>query len=150
MRHRLLLPLALFICAITTDRLWAEDAKKDSKKDTMQLLKTFRDEFIAVTPGKGRFPANFEMGTATGDKTQQPAHKVTLRTAFHIAKYEVPQNLWEAVMGSNPSRWKGPRNSVEMLSLDEAIAFCEKATLDMRKAKLIGAKQAIRLPSEAE
>jgi hypothetical protein len=40
----------------------------------------------------------------------------------------VPQNLWEAVMGSNPSRWKGPRNSAEMFTIDETEAFCQKAT----------------------
>ena len=40
-----------------------------------------------------------------------------------MARYEVPQNLWQAVMGENPSRWKGPRNSVEMVGYDDAIEF---------------------------
>ncbi len=53
-------------------------------------------------------------------------------------------------METNPSRWKGPRNSVEMLSYDEAVEFCEKATRLMRDARLITAEQVIRLPSEAE
>jgi formylglycine-generating enzyme required for sulfatase activity len=53
-------------------------------------------------------------------------------------------------MGDNPSKWKGPRNSVEMLSYDEALEFCRKSTALMRAAKLITDKQAIRLPSEAE
>ena len=51
------------------------------------------------------------------------ARDVALTRKFSIAKYEVPQNLWEAVMGNNPSKWKGERsqrNSVEMLSLAEA------------------------------
>jgi formylglycine-generating enzyme required for sulfatase activity len=114
------------------------------------LLKTFRQEFIAITPGEGRFPESFTMGSSEGPSNQRPAHKVTLGRAFHIARYEVPQNLWEAVMGSNPSKWKGPRNSVEMLSFDEAGEFCRKATELMRSAGLIDGNQVIRLPTEAE
>ena len=69
---------------------------------------------------------------------------------IHVAKYEVPQNLWTAVLGGNPSRWKGPRNSVERLSFDDAKAFCRKVTDRLRAAKLIGPEQAVRLPSEQE
>jgi formylglycine-generating enzyme required for sulfatase activity len=67
-----------------------------------------------------------------------------------VAKYEVTQELWEKVMGSNPSKWKGRRNSVEMLSFAEAVEFCEKATARLREAKLIGAEDVVRLPTEAE
>ncbi|MGI8981499.1 MAG: SMP-30/gluconolactonase/LRE family protein [Pirellulaceae bacterium] len=108
------------------------------------LLKTFREEFIAVTPGEGKFPKSFKMGE--GEKVRE----VTLGRKFQIAKYEVPQNLWEAVLGSNPSKWKGKRNSVEMLSLAEANAFCKKATELMRAAKLIESGEEIRLPTEEE
>ncbi len=112
------------------------------------LLATFRAEFVAITPGEGRFPATFRMGS---DKAQEgPVHEVTMSQPFWMAKYEVPQNLWQAVMGSNPSRWKGPRNSVEMLDYDEAVAFCEQVTKLLREAKLIEADQVVRLPTEAE
>ncbi len=125
------------------------------------LLKTFRSEFIDLTPGQGGFPADFEMGrddkmdqaSEKGQGTEpaeRPRHRVTLAAPFAIAKYEVPQNLWQAVMGSNPSRWTGPRNSVEMLTWDEAVEFCRRATEQMRAAKLITAEQVVRLPSEAE
>ena len=116
----------------------------------LALLKTFRDEFILVTPGEGAFPAKFTMGSTGGPENERPAHEVTLQHRFHIAAYEVPQNLWEAVMGANPSKWKGPRNSVEMLSYDDAVEFCRRATDELRKAGLIEPKQVIRLPSEAE
>ena len=53
-------------------------------------------------------------------------------------------------MGSNPSRWKGPRNSVEELTFNDAQKFCITATRMMRTAKLISKDQEIRLPSEAE
>ncbi|HET6878561.1 MAG TPA: formylglycine-generating enzyme family protein [Pirellulales bacterium] len=114
------------------------------------LLKTFREEFIAVTPGKGDFPASFTMGDNDGPAPERPAHQVSIEHAYEIARYEVPQNLWEAVMGQNPSRWKGKRNSVEMLSYDEALDFCRRITNALRQAKLIAEDEVVRLPSEAE
>ena len=68
----------------------------------MKLLKTFREEFVAITPGRGKFPKSFEMGRGEGGQDEErPAHEVSFNYNFHVAKYEVPQNLWEAVMGSN-------------------------------------------------
>ena len=93
------------------------------------LLKTFREEFVEIKAGK------------LGD--------VDI-VAYRMAKYEVPQNLWETVTGANPSRWKGKRNSVEMLSFDDAVAFCKKTTELLRAAKLIDADRVVRLPTEAE
>ena len=119
-------------------------------EEQLALLKTFHSEFVHITPGEGKFPNSFVMGAKDGPADQQPAHEVTFDYDFHIAKYEVPQNLWQAVLGENPSRWKGKRNSVEMLSHAEAVAFCKKATALMRGAKLIGEDEVVRLPSEAE
>jgi len=93
-----------------------------ASQDQPALLKTFREEFVSIKA----------------------------EPVYLVAKYEVPQNLWESVMGSNPSKWKGMRNSVEMLSFDEAVGFCKKATELMRAAKLIDADQVVRLPTEAE
>ena len=118
--------------------------------DQLKVLKTFHAEFIAITPGEGKFPESFVMGSGEGPENQQPAHEVTFGYNFYIAKYEVPQNLWQAVMGSNPSRWKGERNSVEMLTHADAVLFCKKTTDFMQAAELIGEGEVIRLPSEAE
>ena len=122
----------------------------DPEPTRAELLQVFRDEFIAITPGEGKFPQSFAMGRADGSDAERPVHKVSFAHKFEIAKYEVPQNLWEAVMGTNPSRWKGKRNSVEMLSFADAIEFCRKTTELMREAKLISKDQVIRLPSESE
>jgi formylglycine-generating enzyme required for sulfatase activity len=119
--------------------------------DREALLKTFRGEFVLVTPGKNGFGTGFTMGRGVGGRdSERPPRQVTLKHDFYVARYEVPQILWEAVMGSNPSRWKGARNSVEMISYDEAVRFCERVTALMRESKLIEAKQIVRLPSEAE
>lgn len=112
--------------------------------DEAALLKTFREEFVSIAPGTDRFPAKLEIGTGASKRT------LTAPPAYSIAKYEVPQNLWEKVMGSNPSKWKGPRNSVEMLSFSEAQEFCKRVTEKLREAKLIESTQTVRLPTEVE
>ncbi len=115
------------------------------------LFKRFVDEFVPVTPGQGKFPTSFVMGSGKdGPAEEQPAHKVTFAKPFALAKYEVTQELYEAVAGNNPSRWQGPRNSVEKVSWDEAVAFCRKVTEELRRRKLLGKGEVIRLPSEAE
>lgn len=118
--------------------------------DKEALLKTFVSEFVSITPGKGQFPASFQMGDPKGMPNEQPQHLVQMKRDFAIAKYEVPQNLYEAVKGTNPSRWKGKRNSVEMMSWDEANEFCKQITKLLHDRKLIEADDVIRLPTEAE
>ena len=115
-----------------------------------KLLKTFRAEFVQITPGRGEFSEQFMMGDQGGTAAERPPHRVAIQHDFHIAKYEVPQNLWESLMGENPSRWKGARNSVEMVSHDEAVEFCRRATELLRSAQLIAGDETIRLPTEAE
>ncbi len=114
------------------------------------IMKRFVDEFVTLTPGQGKFTASFGMGSNNGPADEQPAHKVTLAAPFAIDRYEVTQELYQAVMSVNPSRWKGPRNSVEMTSWDEAVEFCRKVTAALRQRKLIRADEEIRLPTEAE
>ena len=116
----------------------------------LKLLFTFRNEFVAITPGTGNFPKTFRMGQPDGAPSTRPPHQVAFDYCFEVAKYEVPQNLWHAVMGSEPSRWEGPRNSVERVSFLEAREFCSRVTRLLREAQLIQAGEVVRLPSEAE
>lgn len=121
----------------------------DPNPEQIELLKVFRSEFVELTPGSGAYAKVFQMGSSA-EKQASPVRSVTIGYSFSMAKYEVPQNLWMAVMGVNPSRWTGPRNSVEMLTFEDAQKFCQRATELMRAAKLIRADELIRLPSEAE
>lgn len=139
--------LALAAIVYADDKAAVDAAGKPGQTD---LLKLFKSEFVAITPGEGKFPATFTMGSKAGLTQEQPAHTVTLGKPFQIAKYEVTQNLYEAVMGTNPSKWKGPRNSAENFTFADAQKFCRTATELMRAQKLIGAADEIRLPTEAE
>jgi len=118
-------------------------------EDSTDPLAEFVTEFVVITPGEGVFPSRFERGSKDA-RASQPVHEVRMTEAFSIAKYEVPQNLYEQVMGVNPAKWKGPRNSVEMLTPADARTFCEKATQQLRERKLIKDGEEIRLPTEAE
>ncbi len=142
--------LASFVALIGASSVSAADKDGSLSDAQVKLLKTFHKEFVEITPGKGKFPKSFQMGAAGGRKSEGPAREVTLGDSFHFAKYEVPQNLYEAVMGNNPSRWKGPRNSVEEFTYDQAVDFCAKISIMLRKAKLISSEEQVRLPTEAE
>ena len=51
---------------------------------------------------------------------------MTITKPFYLGKYEVTQEQWEAVMGSNPSLFKGPKNPVEIVSWDDCQPFLAK------------------------
>src|SRR5439155_12257905 len=96
-------------------RLVAVNRQKPATDEKDRVLRVFLDEFVTLTPGKGRFPASFRMGSAEKDapSSEKPAHTVTFERSFAVAKFEVTQELYETVTGRNPSRWKGRGNSVE-------------------------------------
>ncbi|MFM8332300.1 MAG: SUMF1/EgtB/PvdO family nonheme iron enzyme [Candidatus Methylumidiphilus sp.] len=91
----------------------------------------------------------FQMGCGPKDgecrDDEKPRHAVTLGS-FAIAKTEVTQGQWKAVMGSNPSSFKdcGDDCPVESVSWDDAQAFIEKLN------KLTQHRYGFRLPTEAE
>ena len=73
---------------------------------------------------------------------EEPVHQVTLTNDYYIGKYEVTQALWQAVMGSNPSKYKGDNLPVEMVSWNDCQEFISKLN------SMTGRK--FRLPTEAE
>ncbi len=74
-------------------------------------------------------------------------HTVTLTKPFSIGVHQVTQSQYETVMGSNPSKYKGANNPVEMVRWDDAVAFCEKlSALPAERA----AGRVYRLRTEAE
>ena len=70
---------------------------------------------------------------------------MTITKPFYLGKYEVTQEQWEAVMGSNPSNFKGPKNPVEQVSWDDCQEF-----LDKLNAKAGGQGGKFVLPTEAQ
>ena len=83
----------------------------------------------------------FQMGSNDGDYDEKPVHSVTL-SDYYIGQTEVTQELWQAVMGSNPSDFKGAKNPVNNVSWNDCQEFIIKLN------RLTGGR--FRLPTEAE
>jgi formylglycine-generating enzyme required for sulfatase activity len=79
-----------------------------------------------------------------GDSDEKPAHKVTLTTGFFIGIHQVTQAQWKAIMGTEPSHFKGPNRPVENVSWDDCQEFCTKLSAHMK------GRVKVRLPTEAE
>ena len=96
---------------------------------------------IAVEGGTFSMGATSEQGSDAYDY-ESPVHSVTL-SDYHIGETEVTQELWEAVMGSNPSYFSGyPQRPVEYVSWNDCQEFITKLN------NLTGKN--FRLPTEAE
>jgi formylglycine-generating enzyme required for sulfatase activity len=94
-------------------------------------------EMIAIPGGK------FLMGSPAGEghDDEKPQHEVAI-APFYIGKYPITQEQYEAVMGNNPSNFKGAKRPVEQVSWNEAVEFCRKLSEKSDRS--------FRLPSEAE
>jgi formylglycine-generating enzyme required for sulfatase activity len=95
---------------------------------------------MAATPG-----GTFIMGSPTSEakrhSDESPQHEVTV-PSFFMGKYPVTQAQYKAIMGTNPSHFKGSNRPVERVSWTNAVTFCKKLSQKIGKT--------YRLPSEAE
>ena len=80
---------------------------------------------------------------AQGNGEECPLHRVRISRAFYLGRHPVTQSQWEAVMGNNPSRFKGPNRPVESVSWEDAQEFI--MALNRRENCRL-----YRLPTEAE
>jgi len=72
---------------------------------------------------------SFTMGSPSGEdgrSSEESQVEVSLSQPFWLAKTEVTEAQWEAVMGSNPSEFKGPNLPVENVSWEDAQAYLTK------------------------
>ena len=95
-------------------------------------------EMVAVDGG------TFDMGHSgtSGEADELPVHPVTVGD-FAIGRTPVTQALWQAVMGSNPSKFAGdPNRPVDKVSWNDCQTFISKLNALT--------SQAFRLPTEAE
>ena len=145
--------------SLTDAKYWWQKAADQGNDDAKEALRSVAKAEKKARETNQTFTVNgvsFEMiyvkgGTFTmGGTTEQfggtydrekPEHSVTL-SDYHIGKYEVTQKLWMAVMGNNPSHFKGDNLPVESVSWNDAQEFIKKLN------RLTGQK--FRLPTEAE
>ena len=125
----------IFILAVTGN-------KKNgmSKRRQYSILQNLMKNMVLVEGG------TFNMGASPEQEYEAlsdewPAHNVTV-SSFSIGRYEVTQDEWEAVMGTNPSKNKGGRKPVENVNWSDCQRFIAKLNA------MTGKK--FRLPTEAE
>ena len=97
-------------------------------------------EMVWVSGGTFTMGATSEQGSDAYN-WEKPAHSVTL-SGYYIGKYEVTQAQWKAVMGNNPSSFKGDNLPVERVSWNDVQEFIRKLNQMTGKS--------YRLPTEAE
>jgi Uncharacterized conserved protein len=111
-------------------------------------------QFISENLGSGAIldmvaipGGSFKMGSPSTEAGrfdyEWPQQNVNI-SPFFMGKYEVTQAQYQAVMGNNPSNFKGAKRPVEQVTWDDAVEFCRKLTQTQKTGKTY------RLPSEAE
>ena len=138
------------VCLAVTSLVAAQEpkeaggkAKSPPKQLTIDLGKDIKLELVLIPAGE------FLMGSPDSDKDayigEKPQHRVRITKPFYLGKYLVTQEQWEAVMGKNPSYFKGPKNPVEQVSWRDCQQFLGKLNA---KSATGGGK--FQLPSEAQ
>jgi len=106
---------------------------------SLDLGKGVKLELVLIPAGK------FLMGRPETEKNRgrnRTQHEVTISKPFYMGKYEVTQEQYEAITGTNPSRFKGAKKPVEMVSWEDAQEFCKKLSAKTGKT--------VQLPTEAQ
>ncbi len=143
---------AVAVIALVVGLLWNANSGESSSEEKQltndEIIQNLVNNMVPVEGGTFTMGATSEQGSDAYD-SEKPAHQVSL-SSFSIGKYEVTQEEWEAVMGSNPSAILedslnfsvGGKVPVIMVSWDDCQAF-------IRKLNAMTGKQ-FRLPTEAE
>jgi formylglycine-generating enzyme required for sulfatase activity len=107
--------------------------------EAMQMITVDNVSFNMIRVDGG----SFIMGATSeqGRDDEKPTHQVAL-SPYYIGETEVTQELWKAIMGSNPSIFKGSNRPVEQVSWNDCQEFIQK--LNQRTGRKF------RLPTEAE
>ncbi|MEZ6123229.1 MAG: formylglycine-generating enzyme family protein [Planctomycetaceae bacterium] len=115
-----------------------------------ETVDRFVRECIDIRPGTDGFPNSFQIGQKSPSEFELPLKEAALVHHFRICRFETTQELYQFVMGKNPSRWKGPRNSVENVSYGDVQEFCTRLTVILKQRGLIAPGQTVRLPTALE
>ena len=116
--------------------------KGEIPQSTIETIVVNGVKFNMVKIKGGTFRMGATSEQSNYDNDEKPVHSVTL-SDYYMGETEVTQELWEAVMGSNPSRFMGDnQRPVERVSWDDCQEFIKKLN------QLTGKE--FRLPTEAE
>ena len=121
-------------------------SKPYPKELTVDLGESVKMEFVLIPAG------SFLMGSNKGPRDERPIHRVVISRPFYMAKYELTQSQWEAVMGLDKrlvqlrreeNGMTGPMKAMNELSWNDCRRFVSKL-----KQNVCG--YAFALPTEAQ
>lgn len=138
--HGRILAAVLVLCFLPGSVVAGQEAaapRATADVRAADILRQLGIELVLVKGGTYRMGDLPEFGRGNA----LPAHEVTVGD-FLIGKTEVTQSQWEALMGANPSKFKGADRPVEQVTWDECQEFLRRLN-----EKTGGA---FRLPTEAE
>ena len=114
-------------------------AVTEKQKKTRMVTKT---RTVAAS-SSGNEITLFEFCPIHAGTFKMESNEVRIDQDFYLGKYQVTQQQWEAVMGNNPSNFKGGSLPVETVSWDDAQIF-------IQKLNQLSGKKNYRLPTEGE
>ena len=114
-------------------------AVTERQKKTRMVTKT---RTVAAS-SSGNEITLFEFCPIHAGTFKMESNEVRIDQDFYLGKYQVTQQQWEAVMGNNPSNFKGGSLPVETVSWDDAQIF-------IQKLNQLSGKKNYRLPTEGE
>ena len=105
------------------------------------------DSFVYIRPG------TFMMGSPESeegrdDDRESPQHEVTISTGFYLGKYEVTQELWNAVMRTTP--WEPAGHSAVQSASNPVAVGWPQAQEFVQRLNAAAGDSLYRLPTEAE
>ncbi|WP_242469314.1 formylglycine-generating enzyme family protein [Rhabdochromatium marinum] len=133
--------------AIGAPPSWATDWAWDDYGAWVEFAIEGKDGQPATQRLRWIKPGSFLMGSPKDEleryNDEEPQHEVIIRDGFWLFDTACPQDLWEAVMGENPSHFKYPDRPVESVTWIDVQGFI--ATINARLPGL-----GLSLPSEAQ
>jgi formylglycine-generating enzyme required for sulfatase activity len=126
----------LFSNAPTGTATITDNSVQTISGDNASFTNSIGMKFVMIPAGE------FQMG-ANLYEHEKPVHNVKITKPFYMQAAEVTQKQWAAVMGNNPSNFRGDDLPVEQVSWNDAQEFIKKLNEKERK-------KAYRLPTEAE
>ncbi len=146
-----LIPLAIFCFSMSGCGKNHSDQANESPPQALPVLQPQSGGELVLLPA-----GIFTMGDSDGRPDETP-HAVSV-SSFYLDKFPVTQELYEKIMGVNPSKRKNKNCPVERTQWTDAVRFCNKCSelegltpcYNLQTWACNFAADGYRLPTEAE